>query len=298
MLDRTDQLRRAFQQDPNLPTFPDHIRHILELLAQDDTALSDIAREVEQDPVLTLRVLRLANSAAYGASRHVNSLDRALAVVGMGQIKAIVAGFASVDGCERFLGDCPFDWKEFWSHCTGTAFIARSLAERLELKFRGAEFLGGLLHDIGYLALAKADPTAFAGAVRKATQEHGFLARNLEVGFGLGTEAAGALLAEVSQLAPETQEVILRLHQPAQATEPTRPLVALVSLANELAHLAGLTFFRGTAEVEVVIPELPAWGLLCAARPQMACWDLERLVFDLEHEHAASQEFVHISHAH
>jgi HD-like signal output (HDOD) protein len=248
--------------------------------------------------VLTLRVVRLANSAAYGASRHVSSLDRALAIVGLTQFRAIVAGFASVDGCERFLGDSPFDWKEFWGHCTGTAFIARTLAERLGFAFAGAEFLAGLLHDIGYLAVAKAYPTAFAEAVREAAGQHGFLAQGLQRRLGVGTETAGAILAQVCQLAPETQEVILHVHDPAQAPKTARPVAALVSLANELAHLAGLTFFRGTAEVEVVIPELPAWKLLREARPQMAAWDLERLVFDLEREHAASQDFVRISHSH
>lgn len=298
MVNREAQLRRVFQKDPNLPTFPEHIRRILGLLAQDGVGIPDIAKEVAKDPVMTLRVVRLANSAAYGASRGVTSLDRALAVVGLGQLRAVVAGFASVDSCERFLGDTPFDWKEFWAHCTATAFIARTLAERLELPLKGGEFLGGLLHDIGYLGLAKAYPSTFADAVREAVEQRGFLARGLERHFGVTTETAGAILAEASELASETRETILHLHDPTQAPPECRTEAAVVSLANELAHLAGLTFFRGTAEVEVVVTRLPAWNVLLALRPQMGEWDVDRMVFALEREHAASQDFVRISHSH
>lgn len=297
MVDRTAQLKRLFQQDPNLPTFPEHIRRIFQLLAQEGTAVPDIARELEKDPVLTLRVLRLANSAAYGQTREVNSLDRALAVLGLSQLGAVLGGFASVDGCERFLGDSRFDWKEFWAHCSGTAFIARTLAGRLGLALRGEEFLGGLLHDIGYLALAKAFPSSFVEAVQVASQQNGYLSRSLHERFGLPVEAAGDILAEASKLAPSTREVIRHLHAPDQAPANSRALVAVVSLANELAHLYGLTFFRGTAEMEVVLTSLPAWKVLVGLEPETAQWDLARLVLEIEREQAASQDFIRASHS-
>ena len=294
---RAPLLRKLFEKDPNLPSFPDHTRRLLELLKIEDTPLADIAREVEKDPVLALRLVRLANSPAYGLRRDVNSLERALTVVGIGQISAVVASFASVDSCERFLRDPRFVWKDFWAHCCGTAFIAKALAERLGLFLRGAEFLAGLLHDLGYLALAKVDPALFSDAVTEAADHKGFLARGLNTRFGLTVEAAGEILADVSHLAPETIEVVRHLHDPSRAPEPDRVLVSVVSLGNELAHLAGLTFFRGTAEVEVVISELPAWKELSARKPEIGSWDIARLVFELERENAASEAFVNVSHS-
>jgi len=295
MADPTENLRKLLQNDPNLPTFPDHIRKILALLAQGDTPLNDIGREIEKDPVLALRLVRLSNSAAYGQTREVNSLARALAVVGLGQVKTVVAGFASVDVCERFLGDSRFDWREFWAHCGAAAFIARSLAERLDLRLEGAEFLGGLLHDIGYLALAKADAKRFREAADEAVERHGFFADGLSRRFGVDLVTAGDVLAEVSQLANETRQIILHVHDPNGAPEDLRPLVSVVSLANEFAHLSGFTFFRGSAEVEIVVHKLPSWRILTALRPEMGGWDLTRLLFDLEREQAASQDFVRVS---
>jgi HD-like signal output (HDOD) protein len=291
-VDVAAKLRAAFASDPNLPTLPDHVRRILDLLADPEVPLPALAQEVEKDPALALRIVRLANSAAYGLAQEVNSLQRAVAVIGLGELAGVLAGVVSVGRCERFLDDPEFNWRDFWAHSSGTAFIASSLTRRLGLSFRGAEFLAGLLHDIGYLALAKFGSFRFRKAVAEASERHGFLAHVLERRFGIATHDAGAILAEVSGVPGDVLAVIRFHHAPQQAPEAQRVLVGAVSLANELAHLAGMTFCRGTADVEVVVTELPAWRMLQEACPVMEQWDVARLVFELEREHAASQGFV------
>ncbi len=287
-----DQLRELFRDDPNLPTLPDHVRRILDLLKDEDVSFSALAEEVKKDPALALRIVRLANSAAYGQTREVASLERAFSVIGMDQLSAVLAGVVTVGRCEEFVGDDRFDWNQFWGHATATGFIASRIAERLGENFQGAEFLGGLLHDLGYLALARFGKVRFRAAVREAAERNGFLAGGLHQRFGVTVEEAGDVLAEASSLAAETREIIRYHRDPAAAPGAVRPLVAAVSLGNELAHLAGMTFFRGSAEVEVVVTRLPAWELLCRAHPRMAQWDVERLVFELEREYEASQAFV------
>ncbi len=286
------QLRDLFQQDPNLPTLPDHVRRIMALIADEDVSFAALAEEVRKDPALALRIVRLANSAAYQQAQEVTSLERAFAVIGMEQLASVLAGVAAVERCQQFVGDPRFDWGRFWGHSSGTAFIAGSLAQRLGLDFRGEEFLAGLLHDIGYLALARLGKIRFRTAVRRAAEQHGFLARELEALFGISVDEAGDILAEVSHLAPGTRAVVRHHREPAGAPAELRPLVAVVSLANQMAHLAGMTFFRGTADVEIVVTELPAWRILSAGHPEMARWDVARLVFELEREHEATQEFV------
>ncbi len=287
-----DQLRAVFEQDPNLPTLPDHVRRIMALIGDEDVSFQELAQEVKKDPALALRVLRLANSAAYHQTTEITSLERAFAVIGMHQLAAVLSGVATMGRCEKFLDDPRFEWARFWEHSSGTAFIACSLAERLGLEFEGAEFLAGLLHDIGYLALARFGRVRFRTAVRRAAEQNGFLARELETLFGISVDDAGLVLAEVSQLADSIQLVIRHHRDPVQAPPEARPLVCVVSLANQMAHLCGLTFFRGTADVEVVIEELPAWQLLAERHPQMAQWDVARLVFELEREYQATQDFV------
>jgi HD-like signal output (HDOD) protein len=292
-VDIAARLRAAFENDPNLPVLPNQVRRILDLLADPEVSFAALSQEVEKDPALALRIIRLANSAAYGQTRDVSSLQRAVAVIGLADLSGVLAGVASVGRCERFLDDPDFKWTEFWEHCSGTAFIASSLSKRLGLSFRGAEFLAGLLHDIGYLGLAKFGTFRFRKAVTEAQERHGFLADALERRFGVSTQEAGAILAEVSGVPVKVRSAIRYHKDPALAPAEHRTLVSVLSLANELAHLAGMTFCRGTADVEVVITELPAWRWLQADFPAMGQWDVARLVFALEREFDASQGFVH-----
>lgn len=290
-------LRQALERDPNLPTLPEHVQKLLQLVADEEVPIPVLAREIQKDPALTLKLLRLANSALYGQSREVTSLERAFSVIGTSDVPAMIAGMASVNGCERFVGDPHFRWKDFWAHCSGTAFIAASLARRIGTKQLDAGFLGGLLHDVGYLALTKLDRTKFAAAVQDAVKKHGFLPRFLQERFGVSPEDAGGVLAEVSRLPADMQQVIRFVHDPAAAPKEARELVSLVSLANELAHLFGLTFFRGTADSEVVLTALPAWRLLSSAHPEMVGWDLARFGLELEKEGQASESFLRASQA-
>ena len=287
-----EQMAATFRGDPSLPSLPESVSRVLELLQDEDVHFHQITAVVEKDPAMALAVLRLANSAAYGQANEVTSLARAFAVIGLRQIPSLLAGFASVGGCESFLQDPSFRWDEFWKHCGGTAFIATSLARRLGLKLDGAEFLAGLLHDIGYLGLAKFDARAFHDCVAEAQQRKRFLPGVLEKRFGVSEPEAGYLLAEASQLGPDILATIRHKRDPGAAPEESRLLVATVSLASQMAHLIGLTFCRGAADMELVLEEHPAWLVLLRAKPLMGEWDVARLVFELEREYETSEVFV------
>jgi len=286
------QMAAFFRSDPNLPALPDSVARVLELLQDEDVHFHDLAAAVEKDPAMALAVLRLANSAAYSQPREVTTLNRAFAVIGLRQVPSLLAGFASVGGCESFLDDPSFHWDDFWRHCSGTAFIASSLARRLDLRLDGTEFLGGLLHDLGYLGLAKFDSAAFSDCVAEAQERKRFLPEVLESRFGVGEPEAGYLLANASGLGPEILTTIRHKADPAAAPPDTRPLVALVSLASQLAHLIGLTFCRGASDMELVLEAHPAWLVLQEGFPKMDQWDVARLVFELEREYETSEVFV------
>ncbi|MDF1553460.1 MAG: HDOD domain-containing protein [Deferrisomatales bacterium] len=287
-----EQLSATFRRDPALPSLPESVSRVLALVRDEEVHFRELAAEVQKNPAMTLAVLRLANSAAYAAPQEVNNLQRAFAVIGLRQIPSLLAGFASVGRCENFLKDPAFHWDEFWRHCSGTAFIAVSLARRLGLQRGGGEFLAGLLHDIGYLGLAKFDPRAFGDCVEECQQRGKFLPDILKARFGVGEPEAGALLAEASNLDSHILASIRHKPDPAAAPPEERTLVATVALASQLAHLIGLTFCRGAADVELLLEQHPAWQVLRQRFPQMDQWDVARLVFELEREYATSEVFV------
>jgi HD-like signal output (HDOD) protein len=150
------ELRRKIEQITNLPTLPEIVSHILQIVNDPETSAKEIARAVSQDPPLSAKILRLANSAFYGMPRSVTSINSAVVLLGTKVIRTIVLSLTVFD---MFPGDnhsSLFNRTAFWRHSTSCAFLCRFLAEQMDgvFPFYAEEaFCGGLLHDLGKIVM-------------------------------------------------------------------------------------------------------------------------------------------------
>jgi len=135
----------------NLPTLPEVATRIMELVQNERSSMVEIARVIHHDPAIAAKVLAVANSAYYGLRQHVTSLQLALAILGIEEIKNIVISLSAIRAFGK-LGS-PAAIAEFWTHSAGCAHIARRIAERLGYSVEGEAFVGGLLHDIGKILI-------------------------------------------------------------------------------------------------------------------------------------------------
>jgi HD-like signal output (HDOD) protein len=149
-------LRKKIERITNLPTLPEIVVRILRIINDPETSTKEIARAVSQDPPLSAKILRLANSAFYGMPRSITSINKAVVLLGTKVIRTIVLSLTVFD---MFPGDnrfSLFNRTAFWRHSTSCAFLCRFLAEELEgvFPFYAEEaFCGGLLHDLGKVVM-------------------------------------------------------------------------------------------------------------------------------------------------
>ncbi|QLA17534.1 HDOD domain-containing protein [Desulfolutivibrio sulfoxidireducens] len=140
------------------PPLPRAFITLQEVLGNPQSSLRDIAAVVSHDPGLSALLLKLANSAFYGFSGRVDTIERAVSLLGAAEVNALAAGAAVStlfrDNPHPELLDLPL----FWKHSVACAIVARFLAERAGLKNPERFFLAGLLHDIGKILLAVAEP--------------------------------------------------------------------------------------------------------------------------------------------
>lgn len=158
-----DQL---FEKLPNLPAVPKVVKVVLESLSNPEVSITPLVSELKSDPVLSAKVLRLANSPFYGVSVKVNSIDKAAMSVGLNPIKNIVlTSFMtkSVDGEGSGL-----NLPNFWRHAMLTAVFSEMFARRAGLDSQSA-YTAGLIHSIGVLLLALAYPSEYASIVKAGT---------------------------------------------------------------------------------------------------------------------------------
>lgn len=142
---------RVVQRVRQLPSLSAALHEIMLSFDNEDIESATLVRKIGLDQGLAARVLRVANSAFYGLSSHVASIDDAVVVLGFHSIRSLAVAAGIIDQFPP-SGDKRFNRLEFWRHAIGVGVCARVIATRIGLNAETA-FTAGLLHDVGRLAL-------------------------------------------------------------------------------------------------------------------------------------------------
>ncbi len=215
-----------------LPALPGTVNRVRELIYDKDGSATQVAEAIQQDPGLAAKVLKVANSAAYGFTHKVDTVQLAVSLLGMVETYSVVMSSAVINIFDKSR---KFDYMAFWLESQTCARAARALSKFLELKNHGGIFSAGLLHDIGRVALLQIAPRHYE---RISPSLKGMdLIRAEEEVLGLTHTEAGYQLAQHWGLPEELAECIRFHHAPQYASDATRGMVALVSIADVIARV-------------------------------------------------------------
>jgi HD-like signal output (HDOD) protein len=220
-----------------LVSLPEVVVRINALVDDPKSSAEDIGRAVAQDAALTARLLTLANSAMFGLSRQIDTVGRAIAVLGTRQVRDLTLGLSAV----RSFAGIPNElvsMQSFWHHSVLCAVTARQLAGACHRGRPDSSFVAGLLHDVGQLVLFNKLPRESRSALLMSIDEPNepdlHLCERTLLGFDHA--AVGGALARSWHLPAALAECIEFHHEPGRAE--SHPLeVALVHIANSVATL-------------------------------------------------------------
>lgn len=148
----------SFLRSVTLPVMPEVAQALIRTLNDDRADVATITAIIAKDPALTATLLRMANSAMFGLSRSVTTLDSAVSVVGTAQIRARAL---SVCMAQAFAFPAGLNRLEFWRSCMVCAGYARWLAAKLGMDEQQA-WLTGMMLRLGELLIAQRQPEAMA----------------------------------------------------------------------------------------------------------------------------------------
>lgn len=224
-------IEKLFADLQSLPSIPKVAQDLMLQFDNPSSDLESIARNIEKDPVIAAKILRLANSARFRGSRESSSIEDAALRLGFNTLRTLVMASAATGA---FKAVPNFDLKGFWLKSFEVAGIARLLAKQ-----SGADpeiaFTCGVMHNIGELLIQTGAP-AVAERLNNATRAGGSgRIANETLHLGFGYPEVGAELARRWHLPQVIQQAIAYQARPMQAPQEA-PLPRIVAQAIVIAE--------------------------------------------------------------
>lgn len=215
----------------NLPTLPAVAMKVVELTSGKDVSMKALAETIQNDQALAAKILRTVNSSLYGLRTRCSSINQAIVMLGLSAVKTLALGFTLVSA----IKDCDtgeFDLADHWRRALFTGIAARAIAAKARLGNAEESFLGGLLQDVGMIALHQALGQQYTDVIARAEGDHRRLSKCELEGLELQHGDVGALLAARWRL-PEQLVMPIKYHErPTAAPVEHTSLVRAVGLGN------------------------------------------------------------------
>jgi len=193
----TRQELRNMLGNYEIENFPSAVMNVLATLRDPDSSITDIARQIEVDPAMHVRVLRTTNSAAFGLISKVSNIRHAANLLGRSRIEALVLSHAVTNVMSSDDNGC-IDNKRFWVNAAQRASLARSIAQRLHPATQIESFTIGLLQNIAIPVLARFRDAEYRKVFEHSSRDRESRLHLLEQeSFGYDHPAIGAMMTEV-----------------------------------------------------------------------------------------------------
>jgi putative nucleotidyltransferase with HDIG domain len=270
----------AIKKNQDLASLPHVAGKVLKLIQNKNAELNEIAKLIEADPILTMKLLRVANSPIFATRNEIRSIQHALMLLGMKRISNIVL---SVSIYSKFFinahKDAAILMERFFQHSYLTGMTAKTLTQILRKNFEDNEFVGGLLHDIGKMAMLQVHPKEYS-LVRQLISQEGLneLAAEKEV-FNENHIEVGLQMAHLWKLPEEIHRIIAFYKFPAQ-NDNQIDLVAIVSFADAFTKIRANLI--NPKEDEFNYGAIEAWRVLVKQMPELRKINVQKLTAHLD----------------
>lgn len=221
-----------------MPAFPKSVQKILELTRDVNCTPKDLVQVIDKDPVVTVKILKVVNSAYYSLPKQITSVNHAVVYLGFNTIKNLALSIAAI-GILPKHNAADFDVESYLLHSLSTAVIAKQLAMQLDDADPMDCFIGGLLHDFGKVVCAQFMPEEFKQALQLSKTDGTSLHETLRQTLGTDHAVIGAMLVEKWHFAPSLIDTIAHQYD---AQNQQSELFACVFTANQISKKLSFGF--------------------------------------------------------
>lgn len=239
----THYIDQVVKEIKEIPPVSGSTLSIVRLISEGDYNIKDLVKLIESDLTLAGRCLQVVNSAAFGLKSRVETIQRAVVLLGAKNVSGIALQTGLNDVFDLNLDGYQSTGEEFYRHSLRTAIAARLICGGI-LNSDKAEvaYAVGLLHDIGKIVISKFITEEHRNILDNMSEqsEKSFLEAEQDL-FGIDHAAVGAQIAKAWSLPESFQAAIKHHHHPSQAPEELQTLTLAVHLADIFAMMVGMS---------------------------------------------------------
>lgn len=280
----------AIVNTKELATLPAVATHVLRMLEVKDVDIREVVKILQNDPALSLKILKIANSPIYATRREISSVQQAVMLIGLNRLVNIVLGvsifskfwLSTQKGAEDLMN-------KFWWHSAITGSVAKSIANKIHRSYNENEFIGGLLHKIGKLAMVQFNISKYMEVVNLVETEKITDFEAEENIFNVNHIAVGERIANLWKLPEEISLVISNYADPAHAVS-NQDLVATVNFAGLVSIQNGADFYSGINGRPLT--DYESWNILCNYSEDLKQKGVQLILDDLDQEIEKSSNFL------
>ena len=236
----------------DINVLPSVARKILDALGEESFSINDLEHIIETDQALAVKVLKISNSALYGLTQEITSLQQALMVLGVKTIRSLVLSISTKSLYNKF----GITEQKMWDHSVGAAFASWLLSAGHGKAVADIAFIGGLMHDLGKVFMNNETPEAFSEVMMKTYNDRAdSVDAEVEV-YGYNHAEIGAALAGKWGF-PSLLVKIIEMHHLNNnkltdiEDEVIAKGVACVNLANYYCKSLGIGYREPDASLEL-----------------------------------------------
>ncbi len=249
-------VEKALAAVGDIATLPEVTIKIIEIVEDPKSTARDLHEVIKNDPALSVKVLKVVNSAFYGLPGQVASVDRAIILLGLSAVKniAIAASIARLFKGRRISEQ--FSAADLWRHSVAVAVSARTMARLSPHPVMSDEvFVAGLIHDIGTLVERQVFPDQFAEVINRCERANiDFLECERQV-IGADHQAFGVGLTTKWKFPRHLRAAVGFHHNPEALSVELRNIATLIHLADVLCCQEKIGFYL-TAQHSVVTEDM------------------------------------------
>ncbi len=271
-----DRVKQAIGRVGRLPS-PSTLYHELSrALQKESTDAAVITRLIEQDMAIAAKLLQLVNSSVFGLRRRITSLEQAVSLLGVRQIRDMVLATHVFESFPQTKVGKGLNLERLRGHSVAVGKLARTimLEEGEAREHADQAFIGGLLHSFGMLVLAANGFEKYNKAVDYCRRKKRTLSEVEKVLFGVTHAEAGAYILGLWKIPPVVVEAVLMHERPGASSIISWSPLGAVHVADALLHEyenGGAPYSGGAIDLTYLdqlglTPRLEVWRLLTQAQ--------------------------------